>query len=166
MPGPELTVDVAAFSRALEHALATGFVDLVARAAGDEIGRTIRERLSGVEVVARTAPPDLDELAAMAMQGAMANPEVLARLEDVPRERFVENVAGLSYEVAIALRAEGQRRALAALPREWWCPHCRRVVDPTEVTHDERHEACGAPCGDPPYQAAPAAAAPSPETTR
>lgn len=26
---------------------------------------------------------------------------------------------------------------------EWWCPSCKRVCDPTEVTFSEHHEACG-----------------------
>jgi hypothetical protein len=50
-----------------------------------------------------------DRLAAMAMQGAMANLEVLSRLEDEPTERFARNVAGHAYEIADAMLAERVR---------------------------------------------------------
>jgi hypothetical protein len=45
----------------------------------------------------------------MAMQGAMANLEVLSRLEDEPTERFARNVAGHAYEIADAMLAERVR---------------------------------------------------------
>lgn len=145
---PELTVDVAAFSRALEHALATGFVDLVAKAAGEELGRSLRERLSGLELVARAAPPDLDQLAAMLLQGMLADESCGKGAEYTP-----EKAAARAYDFAVALRAEGQRRALPVAARPWFCTGCQRIVPVEEVTAEELHEACGSPCGDPPGEA-------------
>jgi hypothetical protein len=50
-----------------------------------------------------------DNVAAMAMQGAMANTDVLSRLEEEPTERFTRNVAGLAYEVADAMLTEAAK---------------------------------------------------------
>jgi hypothetical protein len=36
---------------------------------------------------------------------------------------------------------------------EWYCPTCRRVCDPVEVTYTEHHEACGTPVVSIPQQA-------------
>jgi hypothetical protein len=93
-------------TREIEHALGSG----TAGALGEAVARGIVEGLASAPASVSTSP-SRDQLAAMAMQGAMGNPEVLARLEDAPSDRFARNVAGLAYELADAMLAERAKAA-------------------------------------------------------
>jgi hypothetical protein len=105
---PELTFDEMSFVRALQNAVAYG----TAAGVGEAIGVGLLDRIAKHEIIVRhgSAPPDRDQLAAMAMQGWLASfgpSDTIASFD---------GVAKTAYYMADAMLVERARRAAVPSP--------------------------------------------------
>jgi hypothetical protein len=107
---PELTFDEMTIARALQNSVSYG----TAAGVGEAIGSGLLDRIARHEIIVRhgSAPPDLDQLAAMAMQGLLAD-------ESGGEGGFFRDLgvmAKRAYDVADAMIAERARRHAVPSP--------------------------------------------------
>lgn len=104
---PEITIDLPSLSRAVEHVRATGEASLLGEAIAQGFGERLEEILRSLARDAAQARPSRDQLAAMAMQGALAS---YAGSNTDPDPAVIARYA---HDIADAMLAERERRAAA-----------------------------------------------------
>lgn len=109
---PDITLDEHSLTRALQFAIDTGTVNALGEVLAQGIGEHLEQYLRTLAREAAQAAPTWDQLAAMAMQGALAA-DKNGDLDWTP-----SGVAKWAFDVADAMLAERERRLAAASPPE------------------------------------------------